>query len=159
MKNVWLVTHCDNAHCLLSSAQQSCFTTVVMSEWQLRSSSWEHLPSGTLWSWKTALVIELNTAQLSWLSSARLCDCSALGTRLKIWLFVARCGGGIPEMLKDHKTHFPQRTKTLQQSSRLALVQSLHSEFMQLWVFGMFASNKFLSQILEDFHHMITYCG
>ena len=72
---------------------------------------------------------------------------SIAGTRLKIWLFVARCGGGIPEMLKDHKTHFPQRTKTLQQSSRLALVQSLHSKFMQLWVFEMFASNKFLCQM------------
>ena len=54
-------------------------------------------------------------------------------------------------MLKDHKTHFPQRTKTLQQSSRLALVQSLHSEFMQLWVFGIFASNKFLCQMLFEF--------
>ena len=30
---------------------------------------------------------------------------------LEIWIFVARCGrgSGIPEMLKDHKTHFPQR--------------------------------------------------
>ena len=94
-------------------AQQSCFTTVVMSEWQLRSSSWEHLPSGTLWSWKTALVIELNTACCSVLL------CLGIGQGLKYGYLLPDVVVASQKCSKDHKTHFPQSWKLRLCNSRL----------------------------------------